>query len=135
VFAALTAWKENRGAGTEGLTSIINVVRNRALRDGTSLYAECVKRLQFSSITATGDPELTLWPEENDAQWKEALGLAETELADITGGATLYYAPGSIHSIKTIVVDEVTFPLPQSWDLTKVVYTVSIGKQLFFKEI
>ena len=139
VFLAVTSWKENRSGGTLGLTSIINVVVNRSVRDGSSCYAECVKRLQFSSITAPGDPELTLWPSESDPQFIEAQALAQYAatggLADLTGGAVDYYAPGSIKTTQTIVIDGVQFPFPQTWNEAAVRYTVTIGKQLFFVEV
>lgn len=138
-FLAITAWKENRGGGTAGLTSVMNVVQNRSIRDATSCYAECVKHLQFSSISAPGDPELTLWPAESDPQFIEAQTLAQYAasgtLTDLTGGATDYYAPASIRSTQIIVVDGVTFPFPQTWNEAAVQYTVSVGKQLFFKEV
>lgn len=138
-FLAITSWKENRGAGTAGMTSVMNVIQNRAARDKTSCYAECVKRLQFSSITATGDPELTLWPAEDDPQFIEAQTLAQYAasgtLTDLTGGATIYYAPGGIHSTQNIEIGGVIFPFPKTWKEASVKYTVSIGKQLFFKEV
>ena len=139
VFLAVTSWKENRSGGTPGLTSIINVVVNRSVRDGSSCYAECVKRLQFSSITAPGDPELALWPAETDQQFQEAQQLAQQaasgSLVDITHGSTLYYAPGSIRSTKLVTIDGVQFPFPQTWNEAAVRYTVTIGKQLFFVEV
>lgn len=95
-IGALAAWRENRGGGSEGMQSVINVLCNRAKARGTDVYTEAVRRKQFSSLTAQGDPELTLFPEETDVQFHEALNLmqqaAEGALADITGGATYYYA-------------------------------------------
>lgn len=87
-------WRENRGGGTAGLTSVLNVLQNRAAKRKTDVYSEAVRRLQFSSMTAPGDPNLVLFPADNDPQWQEALVLAAQgpALADITGGATSYYA-------------------------------------------
>ncbi len=119
---ALTAWRENRGGGTAGMTSVINVICNRAAQRKTSPYAECVRPWQFSSITAKGDPELATWPNPHDATFLEALTIAESasrgELKDITGGATFYYAK--------------SIPAP-SWaaSMTK---TVEIANQIFFRQ-
>ena len=100
-FLAITSWKENREAGVPGLQSIINVIMNRAKMRNTSPFTECVRPLQFSSLTAHGDPELTVWPTEGHAAdweaWQQALALAAQAasgvLGDITDGADLYYAP------------------------------------------
>lgn len=135
---ALTAWRENRGGGVAGMQSVINVICNRALKRGTTPYAECVRRLQFSSITATGDPELTLWPALDDKQFAIAQQLvaaaAAGTLEDITGGAVDYYAPHAIESDKTITLpDGQTFPFPAHWNLSAVTFTREVANQLFFK--
>lgn len=119
---ALTAWRKNRGGGRVGMQSVINVICNRAAIKGTSPYSECVMKLQFSSITAHGDPELTLWPAEGDIQFSMAQTMATQaahgELVDITEGATNYYA--------------LTMKEPPYWaaDMTK---TAVIENQAFFK--
>ena len=96
VIGALCAWRENRGGGTAGLQSVLNVLQNRAIHRGTSIYAEATRRLQFSSMTAPGDPNLIIYPADDDPQWAMALVLAgqmaDGVLQDITGGATSYYA-------------------------------------------
>ena len=98
---ALTAWRENRGGGYEGMQSVANVVLNRARKRGDSPYEECIRPWQFSSITAKGDPELVLWPTLNDPEWKIAQTIAQDaadgKLDDITGGATFYYALSIAH--------------------------------------
>ena len=120
---ALTAWRENRGGMRIGMQSVMNVVMNRAAKSHETPYQVCVARLQFSSITASGDPQLTLWPLPNDPQWLTALALAESavngELADITNGATSYYAL----SIKT----------PPYW-AASMTPTAEIAGQKFFRE-
>ena len=122
VVGALTAWRENRGGGVAGMTSVINVLVNRATHRGTDVYTEAVRRLQFSSMTAAGDPNLILFPADNDPQWQEALTLASQasrgSLDDITGGATSYYA--------------LSMTTPPYWaaSMTK---TVEIEGQVFFK--
>lgn len=93
---ALTVWRENRGGGQTGMQSVANVIMNRARVRNQTPYQVCTARLQFSSITAQGDPELILWPSECDPQWAIALSLAgeaySGNLVDITEGATSYYA-------------------------------------------
>ena len=135
---ALTAWRENRGGGIAGMQSVINVICNRARRHGTTPYAECVRRLQFSSITAVGDPELILWPAQDDAQFAQAQQLvneaASGVLQDITGGAVDYYAPHAIESDKTITLpDGRTVPFPAHWNQAAVTFTTEVANQLFFK--
>jgi len=121
VIGALTAWRENRGGGTPGMQSVINVLVNRAAKRGTSVYAEAVRRWQFSSMTAPGDPNLDLFPADNDPQWQQALILAveaATSLQDITGGATSYYA--------------LSMPKPPYW-AASMTETCRIAGQVFFK--
>jgi len=119
---ALTCWRENRGGGLTGMQSVANVILNRAAARKTSPYVECVRPWQFSSITAKGDPELTLWPATTDPQFAIALELASDAavgtLADITGYATSYYA--------------LSMTTPPAWaaQMTK---TVEIEGQVFFK--
>ena len=121
VVLALTAWRENRGGGIPGMQSVINVVCNRATHRRTDAYTECVRPMQFSSLTAKGDPELTLWPADNDPQWLEAISLAGQAAAgtleDITEGATSYYAQS----------------IPPPYWAASMTQTCIISGQVFFK--
>jgi N-acetylmuramoyl-L-alanine amidase len=121
-IGALTAWRENRGGGAPGMQSVLNVLQNRATHLGTSVYAEAVRKWQFSSMTAPGDPNLILFPADADPQWAMALVLAgqmsDGVLADITGGATSYYA------------DSMTTPPGWAAAMTP---TVEIAGQKFFR--
>ena len=118
---ALTAWRENRGGGIPGMQSVINVVCNRAAHRRTDAYTECVRPMQFSSLTAKGDPELTLWPADNDPQWLEAISLAGQAAAgtleDITEGAMSYYAQS----------------IPPPYWAASMTQTCIISGQVFFK--
>jgi hypothetical protein len=121
------------------MQSVMNVILNRAKARGTDPYTECVRPLQFSSLTAKGDPELALWPTGADPQWRVALGMAEQAtngtLADLTGGATLYYAPASIQTTARFALPDGTeIPFPQGWNAEAVTYTATIGGQAFFRE-
>ena len=115
---------EDRSGGYNGMVAVGSVVRNRVLRDRCSYYAAVVRHLQFSSITAKGDPELTLYPAETEPAWMQAQAIAASiidgSIADTTHGATLYYAQ--------------SIPFPASWNRAKVTATVSVGGQHFFTE-
>jgi N-acetylmuramoyl-L-alanine amidase len=119
---ALCAWRENRGGGRQGMQSVLNVIRNLALRDHSSLYEQVIHPYRFSSMTAPGDPQLLVYPKPNDASFALAYALAEDaiqgNLTDITGGATHYFAA--------------SIP-PPSWAST-MIRTAEIAGQIFFKE-
>lgn len=129
VIGALTAWRENRGGGITGMQSVINVLTNRAIANKTSIYTEATKHLQFSSMTAKGDPNLIEYPDEqtpvnpDTIAWGNALqlmnSLQEGNLKDLTNGATSYYAT----SMKT----------PPSW-AKEMIETTTIAGQVFLKE-
>lgn len=95
-IVALTVWRENRGGGYAGMQSVANVIANRAAKSGASLYEECIRPMQFSSMTAHGDPQLTVYPRDTEPAWIQALQIAADAVAgtlkDITLGATSYYA-------------------------------------------
>lgn len=122
-MVALTAWRENRGGLRPGMQSVINVIMNRAAKSHETPYQVCVARLQFSSITDRADPQLTVWPLPNDPQWLTALSLSESalngELADITNGATSYYA--------------LSMKVPPYW-AASMTPTAEIAGQKFFRE-
>jgi hypothetical protein len=137
---ALCAWRENRGGGTVGMQSVLNILQNRAARDSDTLYAEAIMRLQFSSMTESGNPELTLWPMEGDAQYVMSEQLTNHalsgELTDVTLGATDYYAPAGITSSKTFTLPSgQTIPFPDDWNEDAVQFTVEIAGQVFFKDV
>jgi len=107
------------------MTSVLNVLMNRAAKRKTSVYEEAIRRLQFSSMTAAGDPNLILYPSAIDPQWAEALALmaeaSQGTLTDITGGATHYYAPAGQKDGKA-----------PAWAAT-MTETAIIAGQIFFK--
>lgn len=140
VILALTVWRENRGGGRAGMQSVANVIMNRAARHKTSPYAECVKPLQFSSETAKGDPELTLWPAGDDPQWEQALDLAELAAAgvldDITNGADLYYAPkGQAWTKRFTLPNGLAIVFPDHWNANAVQYVCTVAGQVFFRSV
>lgn len=124
---ALVAWRENRGGGTTGMQSVMNVIMNRATLHHSSPYDECVRKWQFSSLTAKGDPQLEKGPNFLETSewelWLAALGMAQDAsmglLADVTEGATSYYA--------------LSMPEPPRW-AKEMVKTVEIEGQVFYRE-
>jgi len=107
------------------MQSVFNVLMNRAAKRHTDVYTEATRKLQFSSMTAPGDPNLILYPNFPDAQWAEALAIAQQaadgHLDDITGGAISYYAPAGMKDGKA-----------PYW-AASMTQTVEIAGQIFFK--
>ena len=148
VIGALCAWRENRGGGLPGMQSVINVLMNRALKRGTSVYAEATRWEQFSSMNAPANAQQSTWPTPVNsadwAAWQTALSLvsqaAADTLADITNGATLYYAanlPLNEHRQgKTFTLPSgQVLPFPDGWNPTVVHYVVTIAGQVFFTQV
>ena len=104
------------------MQSVLNVLMNRAKARKTSVYTEAVRPLQFSSMTAAGDPALIEYPLATDPQWAMALILAgqmvNGSLPDITQGSTNYYAASMTD--------------PPYW-ASSMQPTVTIEGQIFFK--
>ena len=102
VMLALTAWREARGEPDPhtSMRAVMHVIANR-VRAGQGDWDHVItKKWQFSSMTATGDPELVLWPDSPDTQFEDAMNTAELVLdgtyGDITGGATFYFNPNIV---------------------------------------
>jgi spore germination cell wall hydrolase CwlJ-like protein len=138
-FTALCLWREARDQETAGLTAVACVIRNRVNKRGTTPFAEIVKPWAFSSMTAKGDPELTLYPTDNDPQWVQAQLIAGNVLdgltGDITGGSTLYYNPKSISTTATFTLPNGTsIPWPERWNQARAKYACTIGAHVFFIE-
>lgn len=126
-MTALCLWREARGEGNAGMVAVGCVIRNRTLRHSSSYYAEVIKPWQFSSITASGDSQLSKYPLVGDASMLLAVQITDSLMGisgaqpDVTGGATLYYD------------DSISFP--SSWNPNRVQATVKIGRLNFFKEL
>lgn len=142
VILALTCWREDRGGKPQpqAMQAVANVILNRVKARGTDAWTECTRAEQFSSLTAKNDPELTLWPAKNDSEWQTALSLAAEAagagLTDLTGGATLYYAPqGQTWSARFTLPDGTVIPFPDHWRENEVAYTATLGGQVFFRSL
>lgn len=140
----LTIWRENREGGNAGMQSVANAILNRSQKHGEAVYDVCTDRLQFTSITGTADPELSLWAKKAHAVDWAAWQLAEAivvsaengALADLTGGATVYYAPARIKTTKRFLLPGgQDVPFPEGWNPQALKYTVTVEGQLFFDEV
>lgn len=103
---ALCVWREARGDGHAAMLAVAWVMMNR-LRDskhrwGSTMHDVVEDRLQFSSMTALGDPETVLWPSRERAP-ADLEAFADAEIicmglagsspgADPTGGAKWYFS-------------------------------------------
>lgn len=106
---AQTIYGEARGEGASGMSAVANVVMNRAAIGGwwgDSVIAVCKAPWQFSTWNEN-DPNRSvieaMRPGGNDV-FNTAYAIAglaiNGSLRDETGGATHYYAPGSISKPK-----------------------------------
>lgn len=95
IMLALTAWREARGEGREGMRAVLHVIRNRVNKGWGDWDHVVTKKWQFSSLTAPGDSQLVRWPDSPDEKFALAMQLADAVYdgtdPDITGGA-VYYA-------------------------------------------
>lgn len=136
---ALTAWRENRSGGRAGMQSVINVIQNRAAKSGETPYSVCTHPEAFSSITALGDHQASLWPKETDQTWIDAQLLAsdadDAKLPDITNGSTLYYAPAGLTNYQMVEINGEQQRFPAGWNFAAVEYQATIANQLFFREV
>ena len=141
---AVCAWKENRRGGIPGMTSIINVIQNRAVRRGKTIEQIIMAPWQFTSMSVASDPEYSIDPSKstgidldmwNDAQYLDMQAAAGV-LVDLTNGSTLYYAPKGIKTTKTIMLPNgENVPFPQTWNPKAVRYACTICDQHFFVEL
>lgn len=124
--SALCAWREARGEGREGMRAVLHVIRNRSRQKNISIAQVTTAPMQFSSMTAPEDPELTRFPRpggSDGAAFETAMQIAEdvatgADVQDPTSGATFYFNP------------RVVMP---AWaqHMTK---TATIGNHDFYKE-
>jgi spore germination cell wall hydrolase CwlJ-like protein len=98
---ALCVWREARSLGMDGMTAVAWVIRNRLRKGewGNTLTDVVTAHLQFSAMTALGDPETVLWPNSltppADAEaWREAVAIVQEpeNAVDPTHGATHYFS-------------------------------------------
>jgi N-acetylmuramoyl-L-alanine amidase len=108
---AATIVGEAGGEGYTGMQAIKNVLQNRAKKKGTSPAQEAIRPKQFSMWNkATGGVSVAsdfvpkkiqsvIDTYKSHSKWDSAVALAKSNVKDITGGATSYYASGGSQSI------------------------------------
>src|ERR1700688_24001 len=75
---SLCEWREADDQGDDGMRGVGHVVVNRVKNPGwwgVSIPTVILKPWQFSSFNH-GDPNETRWPEDDNAQWRQALTIA-----------------------------------------------------------
>lgn len=100
VMLALTMWREARGEGHTGMRAVGHVIKNRVDAGQGDWDHVITRKWQFSSLTAAGDSQLIVWPDSPDAQFEDAMLLAESIFTnmdpDITSGALFYFNPNVV---------------------------------------
>ncbi|MEN6440924.1 MAG: cell wall hydrolase [Syntrophobacter sp.] len=88
VFLALTVWREARGQSEECRRGVAYSILNRVKRPswwGKDICSVVFKRLQYSSLTYSKDPQLTTWPNSSeDPSWIQCLQVAMEAIAGIS---------------------------------------------------
>lgn len=94
---ALVMWREARGEATDGLRAVAHVIRNRVLAWHQSWQQIIMAKNQFSSMSATGDPQLNLYPNYQSPAYAQIARIAERIYdgtdEDLTHGALYYWNP------------------------------------------
>lgn len=126
---ALCVWREARSLGMAGMTAVAWVMLNRLNSKawGSTMTDVVTARLQFSSMTALGDPETVVWPNSHlsppDAEaWQQAqqavlMVTISTPQNDPTKGGTNYYS-------QTIA--------PPDW-AANMTETLQVGNTVFYR--
>jgi N-acetylmuramoyl-L-alanine amidase len=80
VLLALVIWREARGAGFKAMIAVGYSIMNRVKKPswwGNSLVSVITKKWQYSSMAAPNDPQLILYPQENDGTFAQCLEIAQ----------------------------------------------------------
>lgn len=96
VIGSLLAWRMRGGDGSamEGVIAELNAL---AFTNGTSMYLEAIKPGAYPVLTAKGNPCLTLWPYEADADFGAALEIMERHTGFTQpGGAVVSIVVGAL---------------------------------------
>jgi len=122
ILLALVTWKEGSNQTPAAKLGIAWSIKNRTLKPswwGTDYASVISKRLQYSSMTSPGDPNLIRWPLVTDSSWADSLSAAQAaylgDSPDPTGGATSYYSvdispPYWVSSmVLTVQIDSIKF--------------------------
>jgi spore germination cell wall hydrolase CwlJ-like protein len=127
---SLCIWREARNSQA-GMLAVAWVLWNRlqAGKWGKTMTDVVTERLQFSSMTALGDPETVVWPNSHQspgdlAAWQYALScpalvIGSGQSQDPTSGACFYFA------------ESISKP---AW-AESMLLTVTIGGQEFYRSV
>lgn len=77
---ALVVWREARGCEHDAQVAVACSIRNRVDNPkwwGNDYVSVITKKWQYSSMAATGDPQLIIYPQANDHEFEECLGIAD----------------------------------------------------------
>ena len=112
---AATIIGEAGGEGMDGMKAVKSVLQNRADARGSSIAGEALRPKQFSmwnkatagvnvkadfkNSTRLSKIQLIINMHKKHSNWATAVELSKTNIKDITGGATKYYASGGSHKI------------------------------------
>ena len=80
---ALVIWREARSEGPEAMLAVGCSIRNRVQRPswwGKNYISVITKKWQYSSIGDPNDPQLIKYPQVDDAQFTQALEIAQSVL-------------------------------------------------------
>lgn len=98
VIVALTLYREASNCSHDARVGILCSMQNRIRINprewGNNLLEVCLKPMQYSSMTAPGDPNEKRWMQgEADPVWLDCLSIVmnQNPKADITSGATHYF--------------------------------------------
>lgn len=122
-FLALCLWREARGESHEGKVAVGYSILNRkaAPQWGNTIMGVLFQRLQYSSLTYASDPQLILWPKDEDPSWQQSMQVAvdvlERRVPNPIDGADSYHDT----SIK-----------PPTW-ATRDKFVKQIGRLMFYR--
>ena len=104
-LGALVLWREARGESIDARTAVWHVILNRTVdpqrRWPRTISGVILQPLQFSSMTAPGDPGLRSWPteptptQESAADWRafgDCQNIVETDSTDNSEGSNMYHS-------------------------------------------
>lgn len=123
IFLALTTWREARGESYTAKLAVAFSILNRVSHPawwGNDVMSVCFKRLQYSSMTNKGDPNLVAWPSSTDQSWTDSM---QASIAAISGSVK-NPAPGADSYFDTSIS-------PPDW-ATPEMFVIQIGALRFY---
>lgn len=146
IFGTLMAYREAANQGDAGISAVLYVARNNAIKKNISFYEEvAATKFRYSSINCPVSVSdyvrrnneiglqqiinaLSNYPQEGTENWTVwnhiksiVVGVLSGAIQDITNGATLYYSTALMKSCP--------------FNLSKIVFTTQIGQQRFYREL